>query len=45
MGFIAFIIYMATTFALYVPDWSFTVSDDNNGPKLYTVSIVIDEDD
>ncbi|XP_024965847.1 heparan-alpha-glucosaminide N-acetyltransferase-like [Cynara cardunculus var. scolymus] len=24
-GFIAFLIYMITTFALYVPDWSFTI--------------------
>ena len=24
-GFIAFLIYMITTFALYVPDWSFVL--------------------
>ncbi|XP_026413129.1 heparan-alpha-glucosaminide N-acetyltransferase-like [Papaver somniferum] len=28
-GFIAFIIYMITTFALYVPDWTYTYSDDD----------------
>ena len=36
-GFAAFVIYMVTTFSLYVPDWSFV---DHNGhePKRYTVS-------
>eukprot|EP00257_Ricinus_communis_P025761 XP_025013175.1 heparan-alpha-glucosaminide N-acetyltransferase [Ricinus communis] len=35
-GFIAFLIYMITTYALYVPDWSFTAYDDNR-PTRYTV--------
>ncbi|WCJ34458.1 hypothetical protein M5689_015768 [Euphorbia peplus] len=35
-GFVAFLIYMITTFALYVPDWSFR-ADDGNGSKRYTV--------
>ncbi|KAJ7976903.1 Heparan-alpha-glucosaminide N-acetyltransferase [Quillaja saponaria] len=35
-GFVAFLIYMVTTYALYVPDWSFTEYNDN-GPKRYTV--------
>ncbi|XP_027363134.1 heparan-alpha-glucosaminide N-acetyltransferase-like [Abrus precatorius] len=36
VGFVAFVIYMVTTFSLYVPDWSFV---DYNGeePKRYTV--------
>ncbi|MCL7027619.1 hypothetical protein MKW94_027615, partial [Papaver nudicaule] len=29
-GFIAFIIYMITTFALYVPDWHYTNHDDDD---------------
>ncbi|KAF6171471.1 hypothetical protein GIB67_017995 [Kingdonia uniflora] len=29
-GFIAFLIYMITTFALYVPDWSFGYYSDND---------------
>lgn len=35
-GFVAFVIYMVTTFSLYVPDWSFV---DYNSSKLkrYTV--------
>ncbi|KAK1441063.1 hypothetical protein QVD17_06900 [Tagetes erecta] len=28
-GFIAFLIYMITTFTLYVPDWSFTIHHDH----------------
>ncbi|GFS36206.1 heparan-alpha-glucosaminide N-acetyltransferase-like protein [Actinidia rufa] len=35
-GFVSFIIYMVTTYALYVPDWSFTVHDDQE-PQRYTV--------
>ncbi|GAU20332.1 hypothetical protein TSUD_338130, partial [Trifolium subterraneum] len=34
-GFVAFLIYMITTFSLYVPDWSFVVTGDE--PKRYTV--------
>ncbi|PNY02784.1 heparan-alpha-glucosaminide N-acetyltransferase-like protein, partial [Trifolium pratense] len=34
-GFVAFLIYMITTFSLYVPDWSFVVNGDE--PKRYTV--------
>ncbi|CAI0469231.1 unnamed protein product [Linum tenue] len=33
-GFISFLIYMITTFALYVPDWSFVNHDEQ---KRYTV--------
>ncbi|KAI3922998.1 hypothetical protein MKW98_013532 [Papaver atlanticum] len=33
-GFVAFIIYMITTFALYVPDWAYTYSD-NDGSKKF----------
>ncbi|XP_071712305.1 uncharacterized protein [Rutidosis leptorrhynchoides] len=29
VGFISFLIYMITTFALYVPNWSFTFRDDD----------------
>ncbi|KAK2981186.1 hypothetical protein RJ640_007120 [Escallonia rubra] len=28
-GFVAFVVYMVTTFALYVPDWSFSVHDQH----------------
>ncbi|KAK1562610.1 hypothetical protein Q3G72_014763 [Acer saccharum] len=35
-GFVAFVIYMITTYALYVPDWSFVVHD-HHGAKRYTV--------
>ncbi|KAF9680233.1 hypothetical protein SADUNF_Sadunf06G0100000 [Salix dunnii] len=35
-GFISFVIYMVTTFALYVPDWSFTVDQDLER-RRYTV--------
>ncbi|KAG8376613.1 hypothetical protein BUALT_Bualt09G0081700 [Buddleja alternifolia] len=35
-GFIAFVIYMVTTFSLYVPDWSFVVND-NDKLERYTV--------
>lgn len=37
-GFVAFVIYMVTTYALYVPDWSFVVHGQD-GPKRYTVCI------
>ncbi|XP_039016002.1 heparan-alpha-glucosaminide N-acetyltransferase-like [Hibiscus syriacus] len=33
-GFIAFSIYMITTYSLYIPDWSFV---DHKGGKTYTV--------
>ncbi|KAL5712685.1 heparan-alpha-glucosaminide N-acetyltransferase [Ranunculus cassubicifolius] len=36
-GFIAFVIYMVTTFSLYVPDWTFQYEDGDNGIKRYTV--------
>ncbi|KAK4281519.1 hypothetical protein QN277_013000 [Acacia crassicarpa] len=36
-GFVAFIIYMVTTFALYVPDWSFVDHSPNGDLKKYTV--------
>ncbi|XAR69657.1 Heparan-alpha-glucosaminide N-acetyltransferase [Bertholletia excelsa] len=35
-GFIAFTIYMVTTYALYVPDWSFGVTH-HHGRERYTV--------
>ncbi|KAL0409976.1 UNVERIFIED_CONTAM: Heparan-alpha-glucosaminide N-acetyltransferase [Sesamum latifolium] len=35
-GFAAFVIYMVTTFSLYVPDWSFVVYDDHKHDR-YTV--------
>ncbi|KAI5584863.1 hypothetical protein BDE02_06G109300 [Populus trichocarpa] len=35
-GFVSFVIYMVTTFALYVPDWSFTVDEDHER-RRYTV--------
>ncbi|KAJ6922844.1 hypothetical protein NC652_016484 [Populus alba x Populus x berolinensis] len=35
-GFISFVVYMVTTFALYVPDWSFTVDQDRER-RRYTV--------
>ncbi|WVY95844.1 hypothetical protein V8G54_027995 [Vigna mungo] len=35
-GFVAFVIYMVTTFSLYVPDWSF-VDYNSQEPKRYTV--------
>lgn len=39
-GFIAFVIYMVTTFSLYVPDWSFVYHNDGNvnDGKQFTVS-------
>ncbi|KAG6769762.1 hypothetical protein POTOM_025423 [Populus tomentosa] len=35
-GFISLVVYMVTTFALYVPDWSFTVDQDHER-RRYTV--------
>ncbi|POO01767.1 hypothetical protein TorRG33x02_025440 [Trema orientale] len=35
-GFVAFLIYMITTFSLYVPDWSFVLHNDD-GAERYTV--------
>nr|XP_043619689.1 heparan-alpha-glucosaminide N-acetyltransferase-like [Erigeron canadensis] len=35
-GFIAFLIYMITTFSLYVPDWSFTLGE---GDKSETFTV------
>ncbi|KAK3406277.1 hypothetical protein EUGRSUZ_K02443 [Eucalyptus grandis] len=35
-GFVAFVIYMVTTYALYVPDWSFVVHGQDE-PERYTV--------
>ncbi|KAH7553527.1 hypothetical protein ACOSQ2_030045 [Xanthoceras sorbifolium] len=35
-GFVAFVVYMVTTYALYVPDWSFVVHG-RHGAKRYTV--------
>ncbi|XP_057745748.1 uncharacterized protein LOC130963664 [Arachis stenosperma] len=35
-GFVAFVIYMVTTFSLYVPNWSFVDYNEEN-PKRYTV--------
>ncbi|XP_006577710.3 heparan-alpha-glucosaminide N-acetyltransferase [Glycine max] len=36
-GFVAFLIYMITTFSLYVPDWSFVDHFNGDEPKRYTV--------
>ncbi|RDX67715.1 Heparan-alpha-glucosaminide N-acetyltransferase, partial [Mucuna pruriens] len=36
-GFVAFLIYMITTFTLYVPDWSFVDRFNDDQPKRYTV--------
>ncbi|KAL2953552.1 hypothetical protein AAZX31_19G170700 [Glycine max] len=36
-GFVAFIIYMITTFTLYVPHWSFLDHFNGDEPKRYTV--------
>ncbi|KAJ0466729.1 hypothetical protein HanIR_Chr14g0675451 [Helianthus annuus] len=36
-GFIAFLVYMITTYALYVPDWSFTIHDDDGTSETFTV--------
>ncbi|KAG9440987.1 hypothetical protein H6P81_016841 [Aristolochia fimbriata] len=36
-GFLAFLIYMVTTFVLYVPDWSFVFRDDDGNAKRLTV--------
>ncbi|XP_068474631.1 uncharacterized protein [Phaseolus vulgaris] len=36
-GFVAFLIYMITTFTLYVPDWSFVDRFNGDEPKRYTV--------
>ncbi|KAG0529320.1 hypothetical protein BDA96_05G088500 [Sorghum bicolor] len=38
-GFIAFVIYMVTTFSLYVPDWSYVYHNDGdvNDGKQFTV--------
>lgn len=33
----AFLIYMITTFTLYVPDWSFVDRFNGDEPKRYTV--------
>ncbi|XP_044506060.1 heparan-alpha-glucosaminide N-acetyltransferase-like [Mangifera indica] len=35
-GFVAFLVYMITTYSLYVPDWSFVVRSDHEA-KRYTV--------
>ncbi|KAK6126232.1 hypothetical protein DH2020_040030 [Rehmannia glutinosa] len=35
-GFVAFVIYMVTTFSLFVPDWSFTVRQDDTAER-YTL--------
>ncbi|KAG6639811.1 hypothetical protein CIPAW_10G128500 [Carya illinoinensis] len=35
-GFVAFLVYLVTTYALYVPDWSFVLHKDD-GAKRYTV--------
>ncbi|GMJ12082.1 hypothetical protein like AT5G27730 [Hibiscus trionum] len=35
-GFVAFVIYMVTTYSLYVPDWSFDVKTDDETTR-YTV--------
>ncbi|KAJ9695334.1 hypothetical protein PVL29_010692 [Vitis rotundifolia] len=35
-GFVAFLIYMITTYALYVPDWSFAIDQDHEA-KRYIV--------
>ncbi|XP_077240213.1 uncharacterized protein LOC143881102 [Tasmannia lanceolata] len=35
-GFIAFLVYIITTYTLYVPDWSF-VLQDRSGGKTFTV--------
>ncbi|XP_059667581.1 uncharacterized protein LOC132313000 [Cornus florida] len=35
-GFVAFLVYMITTYALYVPDWSFSVHDRHRTDR-YTV--------
>ncbi|WVZ06003.1 hypothetical protein V8G54_019349 [Vigna mungo] len=36
-GFVAFLIYIITTFTLYVPDWSFVDRFNGDEPKRYTV--------
>ncbi|KAI5680753.1 hypothetical protein M9H77_01980 [Catharanthus roseus] len=36
-GFVSFVIYMVTTFSLYVPDWSFVVHNDDHSSERYTV--------
>lgn len=36
-GSIAFLVYMITTFALYVPDWSFSTHDDDGRSQTFTV--------
>ncbi|KAL2345096.1 hypothetical protein Fmac_006381 [Flemingia macrophylla] len=36
-GLVAFLIYMITTYTLYVPDWSFVDHFDGDEPKKYTV--------
>ncbi|KAL8040366.1 hypothetical protein ABFX02_10G093400 [Erythranthe guttata] len=36
-GFVAFVIYMVTTFSLYVPDWSFVAKDDSDKLEKFTV--------
>ncbi|KAK9153885.1 hypothetical protein Sjap_001365 [Stephania japonica] len=36
-GFIAFVIYMVTTYSLYVPDWSFTALIDGHHTERLTV--------
>ncbi|KAM0010663.1 putative heparan-alpha-glucosaminide N-acetyltransferase [Helianthus debilis subsp. tardiflorus] len=36
-GFIAFLVYMITTYALYVPDWNFTIHDDDGTSETFTV--------
>ncbi|CAA0841731.1 Protein of unknown function (DUF1624, partial [Striga hermonthica] len=33
-GFVTFMIYMVTTFSLYVPDWSFVVYHDQKPEKF-----------
>ncbi|XP_057785676.1 uncharacterized protein LOC131003216 isoform X2 [Salvia miltiorrhiza] len=36
-GLVAFVIYMITTFSLYVPDWSFVASEEDGIAETYTV--------
>ncbi|KAL0316199.1 UNVERIFIED_CONTAM: hypothetical protein Sradi_5498100 [Sesamum radiatum] len=32
-GFVAFVIYMVTTFSLFVPDWSFVLNEDDKAER------------
>ncbi|KAM3689290.1 hypothetical protein ACB098_09G035400 [Castanea mollissima] len=36
-GFVAFLIYIITTYALYIPDWSFVLQNPDGTAKRYTV--------